>query len=172
MSATGGASTTGSAKEKLGQASGQAQEKAQEKAQQLRGQASGKLRDQVDTRSTQAGEQVRSVADAVRSTGEQLRGQGKDGPAKAADRAADAAERLGAYLVESDADRILGDVQNFARRQPWMIAAGGAALGFVAARFVRASADGEQAADDERGIPSAAPAAPTRARSRGVGGGA
>jgi hypothetical protein len=48
-------------------------------------------------------------------------------------------QRLGGYLEESDADRILGDVEDFARRQPWAVVAGGLALGFMAARFMKAS---------------------------------
>ena len=71
--------------------------------------------------------------------GETLREQGKDQPAKLADQAADRAERLGSYLEESDADRILGDVEDFGRRQPWAVIAGGIAVGLVASRFLKAS---------------------------------
>ncbi|HEV7774217.1 MAG TPA: hypothetical protein VGO48_13125 [Conexibacter sp.] len=77
-----------------------------------------RIREQVDQRSTQAGEQVSSSAHALRSTSERLREEGQDGPARAAERAADQAERLGGYLTESNADRILGDVEDFGRRQP------------------------------------------------------
>jgi uncharacterized protein (TIGR02271 family) len=75
----------------------------------------------------------------IRSVGEQLRAQGKDGPAKLADQAAERTERLGGYLSQSDADRILGDVEDLARRQPWAVVAGGIALGFAASRFFKAS---------------------------------
>jgi len=82
---------------------------------------------------------VGGFASDVRSVGQQLREQGKDQPAKLADQAADRAERLGNYLTGSDADRILGDVEDFGRRQPWAIIAGGVALGFAASRFLKAS---------------------------------
>jgi hypothetical protein len=75
----------------------------------------------------------------VRAVGASLREQGKDQPAKLAEQAADRAERLGSYLQESDADRILGDVEDFGRRQPWAVIAGGVALGLVASRFLKAS---------------------------------
>ena len=134
------------AKEKAGQAKGQAQDKAQqvagqaqEKAQQAKGQAGSKVREQVDQRSTQAGEQVSTTAQDVRSVGEQLREQGKEQPAKIADQAADRAEQLGSYLKDSDADRILGDIEDFGRRQPLAVAAAGLALGFAASRFLKAS---------------------------------
>ena len=123
------------AKEKAGEVAGQAQEKAGEAV----GQAKGKLRDQVDQRSTDAGDRVSTTAADVRSVGEELRKQGKDQPARLADQAADRADRLGRYLTESDSDRILRDVEDFGRRQPWAVVAGGLALGFVGSRFLKAS---------------------------------
>ena len=116
-----------------------AKEQAKEQAQQAAGQARSTLRTQVDQRSTDAGQRVGGFASDVRSVGQQLREQGKDQPAKLADQAADRAERLGNYLTRSDADRILGDVEDFGRRQPWAVIAGGAALGFLASRFLKAS---------------------------------
>jgi gas vesicle protein len=130
-----GASSTGQAQEKVQQVAGQAQEKAQEAA----GQAKGQLRSQVDQRSTQAGEQVSSTASDMRSVAEQLREQGKEQPAKLAEQAAQRAERVGGYLKESDADRILHDIEDFGRRQPLAIMFGGLALGFMASRFLKAS---------------------------------
>ena len=118
---------------------GPATEQAKEKAQQAASQARSTLRDQVDQRSTDAGERVGGFASDVRSVGDQLREQGKDQPAKLADQAADRAQRLGEYLKRSDADRILGDVEDFGRRQPWAVIAGGLALGFAASRFLKAS---------------------------------
>jgi hypothetical protein len=131
--------TTTQAQKKAQETTQQVQEKAQETAQQVRGQAGNQLRQQVGTRSTQAGEQVASIADAIRRTGAQLRSEGSEGPAKVSEQAAERAERLGGYLRDSDADRILGDVESFARRQPWLLAGGGVVLGFFASRFLKAS---------------------------------
>jgi hypothetical protein len=116
-----------------------AKEHAGEQAQKAAGQARSALRSQMDQRSTEAGQKVGGFASDVRSVGDQLREQGKDRPAKLADQAADRTERLGRYLTESDADRILGDVEDFGRRQPWAVIAGGVALGLVASRFLKAS---------------------------------
>ena len=121
--------------EKAQEVAGQAQEKAAEAADQAKGQ----LRTQVDQRSTQAGEQVSTTASDIRSVAESLRTQGQDKPAQLAEQAADRAEKLGSYLTESDADRILHDVEDFARRQPWALVAGGIALGFAASRLLKAS---------------------------------
>jgi hypothetical protein len=124
----------------------QAQDKAQEvreqAAEQMRnagGQARDRMRDQVDQRSTQAGEKVNTQAGDLRSVAGQLRDQGKEGPAKMVDQVADRAERAGSWLTESDADRILGDVEDFARSNPWAVAAAGLALGFAASRMLKAS---------------------------------
>ncbi len=129
------ASTQHEAKDATRQATAQAQEKAQE----AKGQAGEKLRQQVDQRSTQAGERVGSTAEDVRSVGAELRKQGKEQPAKLAEQAADRAERLGGYLKESNADRIVSDIEDFGRRQPLAMAAAGLALGFAASRFLKAS---------------------------------
>jgi hypothetical protein len=122
-----------------GSTTDQAKEKAREQAQQVTGQARDTLRSQVDQRSTDAGHRVSGLASDTRSVGEELRRQGKEQPAKLADKAADHAERLGDYLRRSDADGILRDVEDFGRRQPWAVIAGGLALGVVASRFLKAS---------------------------------
>jgi len=118
---------------------GEVKDKAQETAQQATGRAREQVRGQVDQRSTQAGEQIGTVASDVRSVSEELRKQGKDQPAKIAERAATEAEKLGDYLKRADADAILRDVEDFGRRRPWAVMAGGLAAGFLASRFLKAS---------------------------------
>jgi hypothetical protein len=112
---------------------------AQDKAQGALGQARGRISDQVDQRSTQAGERISQQAEDVRSVAEQLRSQGKDGPASVAEQVASQADRVGDYLKGASGDRILHDVEDFARRQPMLVAAGALALGFAASRFLKAS---------------------------------
>jgi hypothetical protein len=112
---------------------------AQDKAKGALGQARGQLRDQVDQRSTQAGERLGSTAADVRGVANQLRQQGKETPARMVDEIAGRAERLGDYLKGSSGDRILNDVEGFARSKPWLVAAGGLALGFAASRVLKAS---------------------------------
>jgi hypothetical protein len=126
---------TGQAQQKAQEVASQAQDKAREAA----GQARGRVSEQVDQRSTQIGEQVKSNAGDVRSVADELRKQGKDTPARYVEQAADRAERVGGYLEDSDGDRILRDVEDFGRRNPWAIAAGGLLLGFAASRMLKAS---------------------------------
>jgi hypothetical protein len=117
----------------------QAKQQAKDKAQEAAGQARQGLREQVDARSTQAGERVSGVAQDTRGVADELRRQGKDQPAKLAEQAAQRAESLGDYLQRSDGDTILRDVEDFGRRRPWAMIAGGLALGFAASRFLKAS---------------------------------
>jgi hypothetical protein len=144
--AAAGKPTDGQAQDRVEEVKGQ----AQEKVEQASGQAKDRVREQVDQRSTQAGERVASAAHDARAVGEELRRQGKDQPARLADQAADRAERLGSYLQESDADRILRDAEDFGRRQPWALVAGGLALGFMASRFLKASSQRRYASEPPR----------------------
>lgn len=118
-----------------------AQEQFSTKAQELREDASFQVREQLDQRSTQAGEQVQALGHALQSGVEQLRSEGRDVPAKLIAQVAERAEDLGAYLQSAEADRMLMDLERFARRRPWVTAGVGVLAGFVASRFVKASAD-------------------------------
>jgi hypothetical protein len=131
----GETSTTEQVKEQVAEKAEVAQEKAGQAAQQAR----GRLRDQVDQRSTQAGERLAGTATDARSVAEELRRQGKDAPARLVEQAAGQADRAAAYLKTASGDRILRDVEDFARSKPWAVAAGGLALGFAASRFLKAS---------------------------------
>jgi len=132
---TNDTTTKDRAQEKAQEAAGQAQEKAQQAA----GQARNRVRDEVDTRSTQAGEQAQTVAQDVRSVGDHLRSQGKDKPAELADKAAARVADVGDYLKRSDGDAILRDVERFGRERPWAVMAGGIVIGIAASRFLKAS---------------------------------
>jgi hypothetical protein len=123
------------AREKVGEAA----EQAKEKAHSLAGQTQDRIREQVGERSTQAGERVGSTAQDIRAVGSELHNQGKEGPAKLAEQAADRIDRAGTYLRDSDADRILNDVEDFGRSRPWAVLAGAVVVGFAAARFLKAS---------------------------------
>jgi hypothetical protein len=123
---------------------------AQDKARGAMGQARGRISDQVDQRSTEAGERIAGTASDVRSIADELRSQGKDAPAKLADQVASQADRVGDYLKGASGDRILRDAEDFARRQPMLVAAAGLALGFAASRFLKASSSRRYESGDLR----------------------
>jgi uncharacterized protein YjbJ (UPF0337 family) len=132
---TDSGSTTEQVKEQVGEKAQVAQERARGAAEQAR----GRFRDQVDQRSTQAGERLSGTATDVRSMAEELRRQGKDTPARLVEQAAGRADRAADYLKGASGDRLLRDVEDLARANPWAVAAGGLALGFAASRFLKAS---------------------------------
>jgi hypothetical protein len=156
--------SVGEAQDKAQEVAGEAQEKAREAA----GKAQENVRQQVDQRSTEAGEKVTSTAQDLRSVGEELRKQGKDAPAKFADRAAEQTEKVGSYLKEKGPDEMLHDVEDFGRQRPWAVLAGGLALGVVAARFLKASSRDRYHQRNSNGssptgqLPRTTPAAPHR----------
>jgi ElaB/YqjD/DUF883 family membrane-anchored ribosome-binding protein len=130
-----GQSTTDQAKEKVQEGA----EQVQQKAQELKSQAGGRIRQELDARSTDAGSQLLSTAEAMRRSSRQLQEEGKEVPARVTTAVADRAERLGDYMTVANADRIVRDVESFARRQPWLVAIGGAVVGFLGSRFLKAS---------------------------------
>lgn len=119
-----------------------AKQRTQEQAGQVAERGRGILHDQLDRRSTQAGEQARSVADTLRQTASQLRQEGdpqKQRLAGGADRGAEQLERLGGYLTEADGDELIGRIEDVGRQQPYLIAGAGVLLGIAVGRFLKAS---------------------------------
>jgi hypothetical protein len=136
-----GSEETGSTTARVEEKAQAVMSQAQDKAQPAIGQARERVRDEVDRRSTQAGEQISSVAQVMRRTGEELRSQGNEPHGKVADAAAERMDQVGGYLQRVDADTILSDAEDVARRQPLLVVAGGLLLGLAAARFLKASSD-------------------------------
>jgi ElaB/YqjD/DUF883 family membrane-anchored ribosome-binding protein len=110
-----------------------------DKAGQVTNQLQAQITSQVGTRAAQWGDQASTIAGALRTTGQDLGDQGQDAPAKVVNMAADRVDRLGQYLSYSDPNQILNDIEDLCRQQPWVVIAGGIALGFLGARFLKAS---------------------------------
>jgi ElaB/YqjD/DUF883 family membrane-anchored ribosome-binding protein len=119
------------AKEQVQQVAGQAKEQARNVADQAKS--------QVDQRSTQAGEKVSTHASDLRSVAQSLRQEGKDQPAQFAEQAADRLEKAGNWLTQSDADKILNEIEDFGRQRPWAVIGAGLFLGVAASRMLKAS---------------------------------
>jgi ElaB/YqjD/DUF883 family membrane-anchored ribosome-binding protein len=102
----------------------------------------GRLRDQIDERTTQAGREVRSFAEALRRSGSELRPEsGGDGANRLAHGVADRLERFGGYLESARGDDLLRDGERFARERPWLVAGTAAVVGFAASRLIKASSE-------------------------------
>jgi ElaB/YqjD/DUF883 family membrane-anchored ribosome-binding protein len=129
----------------LDQASAQVQDAAstaQERAVDLKEHGKSKLGETLDQRTNEAGAQARKMAQALRRSGEQLSNEGNgQQAAELAGGAADRIERLGSYLERTSGAELVRDVENFARRRPWMVAGMGLVAGLAASRFLKASSE-------------------------------
>jgi hypothetical protein len=134
MTATGGTATD-QARDKAQEAGAQAKEKAQEAGALAR----SRVRDEVDRRSTEAGHQAGSTAQALREASGRLRQDGNEPVARGLEQVADRIESAGGWLRDADGDRILRDVEDFGRRNTLAVVAGGLAIGFAASRLLKAS---------------------------------
>jgi hypothetical protein len=141
---------------------GEGAQQIKEKASDTKAQTGDRLRKQIDTRSTETGNQMTATASALRRTAQQLRGDQQEPQARVLEQIADRAERLGRYLTDADADRLLRDVERNGRRRPWLVAGGSVVLGFLAARFTKASSSrryeaesgGDNGATEQHSAPS------------------
>jgi hypothetical protein len=133
------ASTAESAVDQARAKANEAGAQAKEKAQETKSQARDRVRSEVDRRSTEAGVQAGSTAHALRRASDQLRQDGNEPIARGMEQVAERVERTGSWLREADGDRILREAEDFGRRNPLAVVAGGVALGFVASRLLKAS---------------------------------
>src|SRR3954454_21342994 len=97
------------------------------------------LHRQVGQRSAQLSDQVGTASQTIRRVADQSRMDGNDQQARLAEQAADRADRLSSYLIDVDPERLMNDAEDFARRQPWLIAGVGLVAGFAVARSLKAS---------------------------------
>ncbi|MDQ6780374.1 MAG: hypothetical protein M3Z37_04370 [Candidatus Eremiobacteraeota bacterium] len=112
---------------------------AQQAAREVGGKAKGLLREQMDQRFGAFGDQLKGAAGEIRTAGEHLRTRGSETAANLADGLAERTERVAQYLQTTDPQRLMDDVENFARRQPWVIAGAGVLLGLAASRTLKAA---------------------------------
>lgn len=112
-----------------------------DQAKHLVGQAQERATDQVrsrlDSQKHRAADSLSSVAQTLRSSGQQMNGQ--EGISRYLTRAADEVENLAHYLEDRDVGELLGQVEDFARRQPVAFLGGAFTLGVLGARFLKSS---------------------------------
>ncbi len=108
----------------------------------------GAMTEMIGQRSSQLGDQIGSVSETARRVAEQARLEGNAQHSRLAEQAADRGERLSSYLRDVEPDRLLSDVEDFARREPWVVAGVGLFIGLALARSLKASSGRRYAARD------------------------
>lgn len=111
-----------------------------ERTKETIGQVADTTKQQADTQRERISTGVRQVADSLRQTGDVLSEHDQKLASDYARKAAGQVERVAGYLQENSVEQIVGDVEAFARREPALLLGGAFALGFLAARFLKAGA--------------------------------
>ncbi len=131
---------TGEAVDQAKQVASEVADQAKQTVVQVTDQARERVSTQVAFQKDRAAESLGTVAQALRKTGDQLRDQQQDSPVHGyITQAADRVEQLSGYLHNRDVGQLVGDVEQFARRQPTLFVGGAIALGVLAARFLKSS---------------------------------
>ncbi len=118
---------------------GQFAQKARETGEQITGKAQSQAKSMAAERKGQAAEKLGSVAHALRQTAQQLHGQQQSAVARYADSAAEKVDQFSTYLREQNIDKIIGDAEDFARRQPGLFLGGAFFAGLALSRFLKSS---------------------------------
>ena len=121
-------------------------DQVQQKAGEVKDLVATQATDKIEAQKAAASESLTTVAHAFRHTGQQLRGQEQEGVARYIDQAAERVEHFADYLGGRDVRELARDAEQFARREPALFLGGAIALGLLAARFLKSSAQGGQGA--------------------------
>jgi ElaB/YqjD/DUF883 family membrane-anchored ribosome-binding protein len=113
-------------------------QKAEETASTLVDQAQKVASVQANSQMNNAASMLDSVARTLYETGSGIRDQ-QPQVATIADQAAARVEGLSGYLRDHDLDDAFRDTEDYARRQPLVFLGAAFAVGFIAARFLKAS---------------------------------
>ena len=133
-------------------------QKVEETASTLVDQAQQVATSQAATQKERAAQALDSVAKSLYESGSGLRGS-QPQIAAIADPAARRVVDASAYLREHDLKDLVGEVEGFARREPLIFLGAAFAVGFAAARFMKASAPRSQSYYEPRGGTSRSPGA-------------
>jgi ElaB/YqjD/DUF883 family membrane-anchored ribosome-binding protein len=121
-------------------------------AQQLGSSAANRLHGEVDARKGQAADQAKSVSSAIQKAAGELDGSAPEWLKSAFRQGAEQIQRFADIIEQKDSRQLLGEAQDFARKNPGTFLAACAAAGFAAARVLKAG--GEQQSSQGLAAPS------------------
>jgi len=108
-----------------------------DKTKETIGDVANAAKQQADNQRERLANGIEQVAGSLRQTGEALSQRDQNLAGDYAQKAASQVERAADYLRERSVEQMVGDVQDFARREPALLLGGAFALGFLAARFLK-----------------------------------
>ena len=153
---TTGAGTTGEREQGGGVA-----EMVSEQATKAKVKGRRELRDQLDDRTAQVGQQARSLAETLRRSGVEAQARGSDdlGVERITAGVADRLDRAGGYLERANGEEMLRDAERFVRPLPRPTA------GLVASRIFKASSERRYHESSNSDKPASAAVTPRASRS-------
>jgi ElaB/YqjD/DUF883 family membrane-anchored ribosome-binding protein len=120
-------------------------EQARSEAGRLTQAARSRTMSYIEERKSLLAENVGGMAQAARNAAGQFDEQGNQVVADYIKRAADGLERFSGAMRDRDLSSLMGDAEDFARRQPAVFIGAGVAVGFLLARFLRSSSERREA---------------------------
>ena len=117
---------------------GEVADKAQETASTLVTQAQELASTQANTQMTRAADTLSSVSQTLQQSASDM-GEQQPQVAQLATQAAERIDQASNYLREHDLRDIVSEAESYARREPLVFLGAAFAIGFIAARFLKAS---------------------------------
>jgi hypothetical protein len=127
-------------KEQIKEAFSSAAEEAQQQASAATERAKSRARDFAEQQKSAGADQVGGVAHAMEAAADQLHGQ-MPLAAEYIEEVAGRLNTMASAIRERSIDDMLGNVAEFARKQPALFFAGAVATGFALSRFAKSSAN-------------------------------
>jgi len=115
--------------------------KAESTASTVAEQAKQTAEVQLSSQKEQAASTLHTLAQTIRDGGQRMRDE-QPQIASLADQAAGKVEQASSYIRDHEVRDFVREAENFARREPLIFLGGAFALGFLAARFLKASSPG------------------------------
>lgn len=131
--------TQGSVVEAASNAAGQVTGSVREQASRVAGQATEQAKSMLNQQKDLAAGHVEGMAQALHKTVDELRRSNIGPLAEYAERAVGSIDSFASNLRERSIDDLIGDIEDFARRQPTLFVAGSIFAGFAFARFLKSS---------------------------------
>jgi hypothetical protein len=103
--------------------------------------ARARVKEQLDTQKGKAADGLENVANIVRQSTQPLRDQRHDTTALYVEKAAEHMDRVSTSLRDRDVAELMLGAESFARQQPALFLGATFAAGFIAARFLKSSAE-------------------------------
>ena len=123
----------------MSDAAHQATEQVRDQASRAAGQAQARAQAFLSEQKVVAAEHIDGVVQVLHDTVDQLRQRSPGAISDYAERAVDGLDSVAHALREQDVRSLVGQVEDFGRRQPVLFMAGSVAIGFALARFLKSS---------------------------------